>query len=81
MRANDVTLISRPEWFFHLAVHLGFVHTFFWEAFSSINGVNWTIAIEMQFYLLIAILTPILVRAPALVVIIVGTSIAWAWRW
>ncbi len=42
----------------HLGAHLLFVHNWFPDTHGSINGANWTIGLEMQFYLMMALLLP-----------------------
>src|SRR5258708_5322664 len=39
-----------------ISAHLTFTHTFWPFTYAAINGVNWTLALEMQFYLLVAVL-------------------------
>lgn len=42
---------------------VAFVRNFWPATYGSINGVNWTLAVEMQFYLAVALLLPWLARA------------------
>lgn len=44
--------------------HLTFTHSFWPSTFDSIDGVNWTLALEMQFYLAVALLVPWIARMP-----------------
>lgn len=67
-------------WTFHLASHLGFVHTFWPETFGSIDGANWSVGIEMQFYLAIALLVPWIDRTPGWRIWLAGILVAWGWR-
>jgi len=67
-------------WSFQLASHLAFVHTFWPETFGSIDGVNWSVGIEMQFYVAIALLVPWIDRTPGWRIWLFGTLVAWAWR-
>lgn len=62
-----------------LAAHLTFVHTFFSETYASINGVLWTLGIEIQYYLIFPFLIVMLLRAP-LSVAGVMTAVAIAYR-
>ncbi|MBK6652016.1 MAG: acyltransferase [Betaproteobacteria bacterium] len=42
---------------FHLFSHVFFIHNLFPSTYGSINGVNWSVALEMQFYMLVALST------------------------
>jgi len=64
---------------FDLASHLTFVHTLFGDTYSSINGVLWTLGIEVQYYVIFPILIFLLLRAP-LSVAGVMTALAIAYR-
>lgn len=64
-----------------LITHLTFTHTFFWSSYqnSQIGGVTWTLAIEMQAYLLFPLIARLAMKNTA------GTTgfmiaIAWAFR-
>ncbi|MDB5943616.1 MAG: acyltransferase 3 [Ramlibacter sp.] len=46
----------------HLGSHLAFVHNLHPVTHGSINGPNWSIGLEVQFYLLILCIAPWLVR-------------------
>lgn len=48
-------LVSRPfaELLGHIVAHLLFIHNWFPATHGSINGVNWSIALEMQFYVVL----------------------------
>nr|WP_272876782.1 acyltransferase [Neoroseomonas terrae] len=74
-------LLSAPGGAMHIVSHLFMFHTFDLYWFSSINGVNWTIAIEMQFYLLVALILPLLIRSGGWPVLLAFVVIAWGWRW
>lgn len=66
---------------FHLFTHIFFIHNLFPSTYGSINGVNWSVALEMQFYMLIAFTTPWLSRSGWVRVMLVWVSIAIAWRY
>ncbi len=68
------------HWLWHLGSHLTFTHTFWPVTYNSIDGVNWTLGIEMQFYLLIAVLVPWIVRTPGWRIWLACIAIALAWR-
>jgi peptidoglycan/LPS O-acetylase OafA/YrhL len=59
----DPMLLSNPHGLRDdLIAHMLFYFTFLHDSFSSINGVNWSVGIEMQFYMLIAVAAPLLFR-------------------
>jgi peptidoglycan/LPS O-acetylase OafA/YrhL len=68
------------HWLWQIAAHLTFTHTFWPVTYDSINGVNWTLGIEMQFYLAVAFLIPWIVRTPGWRLWVGCILIAWAWR-
>lgn len=39
-------------------MHLGFVHNLWHQTHGTINPPNWSVGLEMQFYLLIAVCAP-----------------------
>lgn len=63
-----------------LGAHVAFVHNLRPETFSSINGINWTLAVEMQFYLAVALLVRWIDRTPGVLVFLACILVAWAWR-
>ena len=63
-----------------IASHLTFTHSFWPTTFDSIDGVNWTLALEMQFYLAVALLIPWIVRTPGWRIWLGCILIAWSWR-
>lgn len=65
----------------HIGLHLGFLQTFDLDVRGSINGVNWTVATEMQFYLLMALLAPVLRSRFAWSVPALMIPISYAWRY
>ena len=64
----------------HLLSHLGFVHNLWHETHGSINSPSWSVGLEMQFYLLMALATPWIARAPVWKLFSVWAGIALAWR-
>ena len=48
----------------HLAAHAAFVHVFSPATFGSLSGPLWTLGIEVQFYVLFALLAPVITRRP-----------------
>ncbi len=57
-------LLTAPwaEGTINIVSHLLFVHNLHASTHGSINGVSWSVALEMQFYLLMLIITPWLAR-------------------
>lgn len=78
----------QPEWLAapfkhlgkHLLAHALFIHNLFPATHGSIDGANWSIGVEMQFYLVIALSLPWLVRARTWVVLAVLFAIGLGWR-
>jgi peptidoglycan/LPS O-acetylase OafA/YrhL len=48
----------------HLVAHATFLHTFAPATFGSFSGPLWTLAIEVQFYVVFAFVAPLLMRRP-----------------
>jgi peptidoglycan/LPS O-acetylase OafA/YrhL len=71
---------SMRGWLWQIVSHLTFTHTFSGRTFGSIDGVNWTLAIEMQFYLAVALLVPWLARTPGWRIWLGCIAIAVTWR-
>ena len=51
----------------HFVAHLAFVHVWFWPTFGSFSGPLWTLGVEVQFYVLFALLAPQIERRPLVV--------------
>jgi peptidoglycan/LPS O-acetylase OafA/YrhL len=68
------------HWLWQIGAHATFTHTFWPSTYGSIVGVNWTLGIEMQFYLLVALLVPWLARTPAWRIYIACVLVTWTWR-
>lgn len=68
------------HWLWQIGAHLTFTHTFWPATYDSIDGVNWTLGIEMQFYLAVAFLIPWIARTPGWRLWVGCILIAWAWR-
>ena len=64
----------------HIGMHLLFVHNVWPDTHGSINGPNWSVALEMQFYALMFFAAPWLSRTSWVNVLIVWASVAVAWR-
>ena len=74
------TLLTVPTRDYHLTTHLFFLHNLFSDTHGSINGANWSVGTEMQFYLLILILARWLSRANPWRVLLASIAIACIWR-
>jgi peptidoglycan/LPS O-acetylase OafA/YrhL len=62
IRFGDVA--RKPVSLVHNLSHLLFVHNLHPRTFFSVSGVFWSIAVEMQFYLMLPLLLPYLHRSP-----------------
>lgn len=65
----------------HVLSHVFFVHNLLPHTAGSINGPNWSVALEVQFYLLVAVTAPWLVRNTWWRILLVWISVALAWRY
>jgi peptidoglycan/LPS O-acetylase OafA/YrhL len=61
-----------------LVTHLLFVHTWFTNRYGTIDGVLWTLAVEVQFYFIFPLIWWCFKRRPWLTA---GAMIAIAWIW
>jgi peptidoglycan/LPS O-acetylase OafA/YrhL len=61
-----------------VVTHLLFIHTWFPDRFGSINGVLWTLAVEVEFYCVFPLMWQAFKRQPWLTA---GAMIAIAWVW
>jgi peptidoglycan/LPS O-acetylase OafA/YrhL len=60
--------------------HLTFTHNWSHQMAGAINGPNWSLGIEMQFYVLILLAAPWLRRMRPFTVLVLCIAIAWTWR-
>jgi peptidoglycan/LPS O-acetylase OafA/YrhL len=65
----------------HITSHALFLHNLHPSTYGSINGPNWSVALEMQFYVLIAFIAPWLSRTSPLKVLLLFIPIAWSFRY
>jgi peptidoglycan/LPS O-acetylase OafA/YrhL len=77
----EPSLWGRGDFWPDLGAHLAFIHNAFFAWAGAINGPNWSLGTEMQFYLLMALAAPWLARARPLHIALLALGIAWAWRW
>ena len=60
--------------------HAVFLHSWILMHQGGINGVNWSVAVEMQFYLFMMLVSPWLIRAHPIAIAGGAVAIAWIWR-
>lgn len=77
----EPALATRGDFWPNLAAHLLFVHNAFLPFFGAINGPNWSLGAEMQFYVLMVLFAPALCRARPWRIAVLLVATAWAWRW
>jgi peptidoglycan/LPS O-acetylase OafA/YrhL len=73
-------LVFVPDIWKQVLSHGLFVHSWFLMHQGGINGVNWSVSVEMQFYLLMLLSAPWLRRANWLLIGMGGVAVAWSWR-
>ena len=74
-------LRSEADFWANLGTHLLFVHNLFFAYYGAINGPNWSLGTEMQFYLLVALAAPLLRTVRWWQLALPALAVAWAWRW
>ncbi|HEY1868743.1 MAG TPA: acyltransferase, partial [Candidatus Cybelea sp.] len=62
-----------------LVTHLLFIHTWFPLRYGTIDGVLWTLAVEVEFYLLFPLIWSFFKRQPWITAVVM-IAIAWIWR-
>ena len=68
------------EWGWQLFTHLTFTHGFWAETHGAIDGPNWSLAVEMQFYLAMALAIGWIDRTPAWRIVLYALLVSWAYR-
>jgi len=66
--------------FKNLIYHLLFIHNFDPSTHGAIDGPNWSVGVEMQFYLTMMVITPFLVRLHPGWIFLGCLVISWLWR-
>lgn len=61
--------------------HISFLHNLVPAYHDSINGSNWSLGAEMQFYVLILALGPWIARQASWKILASFVTVAWAWRY
>lgn len=64
----------------HIVSHLLFLHNMSPTTYYSINGPSWSVALEMQFYVVVALAIPWISRSAWWKVLFVWSAIAIGWR-
>ena len=64
----------------NVATHLLFIHNWFFPYAGAINGAAWSLGVEMQFYVLIALTLAFWPQKRALPLIFAGIAAAMLWR-
>lgn len=73
-------LLGYPSLNWHLLSHALFIHHMDWNTRGSINGPNWSVGIEMQFYLLILITASWIRTVSPWKLLGICLLISWVWR-
>ena len=55
---------------FDITTHVLFIHNWFAQSYGSINGVLWTLAVEVQFYVLFPLLSLVFLRWPIITALV-----------
>jgi peptidoglycan/LPS O-acetylase OafA/YrhL len=74
------SLWQQPDIFLKIFTYLSFTQNLSIHTSGIINGPSYTIGIEVQFYLLIALLIPWLSKMNPLAILSIGLAVAWIWR-
>jgi peptidoglycan/LPS O-acetylase OafA/YrhL len=64
----------------NIGAHLLFIHNMNESYQGAIDGSNWSLGVEMQFYVFIMLCAPLLRKMPWWGIAVGCVSIAWAWR-
>ena len=73
-------LLFEDSFWTNVISHLTFTQNWFWHTMSAMNSPNWSLGVEMQFYLLILLTAPWFRRWHPLTVLTVCVGTAWCWR-
>jgi peptidoglycan/LPS O-acetylase OafA/YrhL len=73
-------LVFVPDIWKQILSHVVFLHSWLPMHQGGINGVNWSVSVEMQFYVLMVLAAPWLRRANWLWIGFGAIAIAWTWR-
>lgn len=73
--------MSPRDWAIQLGSHLTFTHNIWPATHGAIDGPNWSLGIEMQFYLLVALAIGWLDRTPGWRIWLYAILVSWAYRY
>lgn len=77
---TEPQILSDHYLFVHLITHALFIHNIFPLTHGSIDGANWSVGTEFQFYILILLTLPWLVRINPWLLLCGGLAISWGFR-
>lgn len=60
--------------------HAFFIHNWWPTLHGAINGANWSVATEMQFYLLMLFAAPLIKKSNWILLFLICFGVAWSWR-
>jgi peptidoglycan/LPS O-acetylase OafA/YrhL len=69
------------QFWINLLSHLLFLHNLHPNLHGAINGSNWSLATEMQFYALMLVLAPWIRSGRWWMIALIFVGVAWIWRW
>lgn len=78
--ASGRAYLAQPDFVTHLLTHVFMVHNLDPATHGSINGANWSVGTEAQFYLLLLLCLPWLARANPWVILVGGVTSSWLYR-
>lgn len=79
---SDFIRRNLPFYVYNVGAHATFMHytTPLSSASLTINGALWSLALEMQYYLLLPLLAPLFVRMPwRMAALFVAAAVGWQW--
>lgn len=74
-------LIFEPATRLVIVTHILFIYDWFVWQHGALNGANWSVALEMQFYLAVLLVAPWLKRVPWFLLAGGTVTISWVWRY
>ena len=74
------SVLFLDDTYIHVLTHFSFTHNLLWYTQGSINGPNWSLGVEMQFYVLILLTAPLLRRMNPMALLAICVGVAWTWR-
>lgn len=73
-------VVTRPDFLENLAAHLFFIHNLFPTFHRAINPPNWSLGVEMQFYLALILIIPFISPGKLKYVAPAAFLVAFVWR-